>query len=78
MENLKVKSIRDSLLNLGELNYVETTDELGNIHKDLYYDFSGTGPLLYAKVNLKGSYIIDERLTNIQLTLCSRSDTRWS
>jgi hypothetical protein len=75
MENSKVKSVRDSLLNLGELNYVESTDELGNLHKDLYYDFSGTGSLLYAKVNLKGSYIIDERLTNIQLTLCHRSNS---
>jgi hypothetical protein len=75
IENLKVKNIRDSLINLDVLKYVETTDELGNIHKDLYYDFSGTGPLLYAKVNLKGSYIVDERLTNIQLTLCHRSDT---
>jgi hypothetical protein len=75
MENSKVKIVRDSLLDIGELKYVETTDELGNIHKDLYYDFSATGPLLYAKVNLKGSYIIDERLTNIQLTLCHRSDT---
>ena len=75
MENLKVKSIRDSLLNLGVLEYVETTDELGNKHKDLYYDFSGTGPSLYAKINLKGSYIIDERLTNIQFTLCSKLDS---
>jgi hypothetical protein len=74
MDYLKVKSIMDSLLNISELHYFETTDVVGNKQKNLYYDFSGISPSLCAKVNLRGSYIIDERLTNIQLTLCNRSN----
>jgi hypothetical protein len=65
----------DSLLNISELHYFETTDELGNKQKNLYYDFSGISPFLCAKVNLRGSLIIDQRLTSIQLTLCNRSNT---
>jgi hypothetical protein len=74
MDYLKVKRIMDSLLNISELHYFETTDILGNKQKNLYYNFSGTSPFLCAKVNLRGTYIIDERLTSIQLTLCNRSD----
>jgi hypothetical protein len=74
MDYLKVKSIMDSLLNISELHYFETTDVVGNKQKNLYYDFSGISPSLCAKVNLRGIYIIDERLTNIQLTLCNRSN----
>jgi hypothetical protein len=72
MDYLKVKSIMDSLLNINELHYFETTDVLGNKQKNLYYNFSEISPLLYAKVNLKGTLIVDERLTCIQLTLCNR------
>jgi hypothetical protein len=75
MDYSEVKSVTDSLLNIGELHYVETTDMLGNKQKNLYYDFSEISPSLYAKINLRGILIIDERLTSIQLTLCSRSDT---
>jgi hypothetical protein len=74
MDYLKVKSILDSLLNISELNYYETTDAFGNKQKDLYYDFSGISPFLCAKVNLRGTYIIDGRLTSIQLTLCNRAN----
>jgi hypothetical protein len=74
MDYLKVKSIMDSLLHLSELHYFETTDILGNRQKNLYHDFSGISPSLYAKVNLRGTYIIDERLTSIQLTLCTKSN----
>jgi hypothetical protein len=74
MDYLKVKSIMDSLLNNGELHYFETTDVVGIKQKNLYYDFSGISSSLSAKVNLRGSYIIDERLTSIQLTLCNRSN----
>lgn len=74
MDYLKVKSVMDSLLNISELYYFETTDVFGNKQKDLYYDFSGISPLLCAKVNLRGTLIIDERLTSIQLTLCNRSN----
>jgi hypothetical protein len=73
MDYLKVKSTMDSLLNIGELQYFETADLVGNKQKNLYHDFAGISPSLCAKVNLRGSYIIDERLTSIQLTLCSRS-----
>jgi hypothetical protein len=76
MDYLKVKSIMDSLLNISELHYFETTNALGNKQKDLYYDFSGISPLLCARVNLRGSLIVDERLTSIQLTLCNRSNIR--
>lgn len=75
MDYIKVKSTMDSLLNIGELYYFETTDVLGNKQKNLYYNFSGIGPYFCAKVNLKGTYLIDERLTSIQLTLCNRSNT---
>ena len=74
MDYLKVNSIMDSLLNIGELHYFETTDVVGNKQKNLYYDFAGISPSLCAKVNLRGSYIIDQRLTSIQLTLCNRSN----
>jgi hypothetical protein len=75
MDYLKVKSIMDSLINIGELHYFETTDVLGNKQKNLYCDFSEISPFFSAKVNLRGSNIIDERLTSIQLTLCNRSNT---
>jgi hypothetical protein len=75
MDYLKVKSTLDSLLNINELHYFETTDMLGNKQKNLYHDFSGISPLFCAKVNLRGTYIIDERLINIQLTLGNRSNT---
>jgi hypothetical protein len=74
MDYIKVKSIIDSLLNISELHYFEATDIAGNKQKNLYYDFSGISPFLCAKVNLNGTYIIDERLTSIQLTLCSRTN----
>jgi hypothetical protein len=75
MDYLKVKSTLDSLLNVNELHYFETTDLLGNKQKNLYCDFSEISPFLYAKVNLRGTSIINERLTSIQLTLCNRSKT---
>lgn len=75
MNYLKEKSVMDSLLNISELHYLETADILGNKQKTLYYNFSEISPLFYAKVNLRGSLIIDERLTSIQLTLCNRSKT---
>ena len=74
MDYLKVKSIMDSLLSSGELHYFETTDVVGIKQKNLYCGFSEISPSLFAKVNLRGSYIVDERLTSIQLTLCTRSD----
>jgi len=75
MDYTKVKSTMDSLLNTGDLNYYETTDLLGNKQKNLYKNISEISPSLYAKINLRGAYIIDERLTSIQLTLCSRLQT---
>ena len=75
MNYSKVKSVTDSLLKTGELQYFETTDMLGNKQKNLYYDYSEVSPSLCAKINLRGVLLIDERLTSIQLTLCSRSDT---
>lgn len=75
MEYKKVKSTMDSLLGTGDLHYYETTDLLGNKQKNLYRNISEISPALYAKVNLRGTYIIDERLTSIQLTLCSRLKT---
>ncbi len=72
MDYLKVKSIMDSLLKISELHYLETTDILGNKQKNLYYDFTGISPFLCAKVDLRGSLIVDERLTSIQLTLSNR------
>lgn len=75
MEYTKVKSTLDSLLKIGDLHYFETTDLLGTKQKNLYNNISIIGPFLYAKVNLRGSDIIDQRLTSIQLTLCSRLKT---
>jgi hypothetical protein len=75
MDYLKVRSVLDSMLYLHELHYFETTDVIGTRQKNLYYDFSGISPVLCAKVNLRGSYIIDQRLTSIQLNLCTRSKT---
>jgi hypothetical protein len=74
MDYLKVKSIMDSLLNISELHYYETSDVLGNKQKNLYYNISEISPFFCAKVNLRGTLIIDERLTCIQLTLCNRSN----
>lgn len=74
MDYLKVKSKMDSLLNTGGLYYFEAADILGNKEKNLYYDFSEISPSLCAKVNLRGSLIVDQRLTSIQLTLFSRSN----
>jgi hypothetical protein len=74
MDYLKVRSVMDSLLNISELQYFETTDMLGNKQKSLYCDFSEISPLLSAKMNLRGTYIVDQRLTSIQLTLCSKSN----
>ncbi len=75
MDYLKVKSVMDSLLGTGDLYYLETSDILGNKQQNLYYDFSEISPSLCAKVNLRGSLIVDQRLTSIQLTLFTRSDT---
>jgi hypothetical protein len=75
MDYLKVKRTMDSLLKINDLQYFETADLLGNKQKSLYHNFSEISPFLYAKVNIKGAYIIDERLTSIQLTLCSRLKT---
>jgi hypothetical protein len=75
MDYLKVKSVMDSLLDIGELYYFETADILGNKQENLYYDFSGISPSLCVKVNLRGSLIVDQRLNSIQLTLYTRSDT---
>lgn len=72
MDYLKVKSTMDSLLNISDLQYFETADLLGTKQKSLYHNFSEIGPSLYAKVNLRGTYIIDQKLTSIQLTLCTR------
>jgi hypothetical protein len=74
MDYLKVKNIMDSLLNISEFHYYETSDVLGNKQKNLYYNFSEISPFFCAKVNLRGTLIIDERLTCIQLTLCNRSN----
>jgi hypothetical protein len=81
MDYTKEKSTMDSLLNNSDLHYYETTDLLGNKQKSLYNNISEISPFLYAKVNLRGTYIIDERLTSIQLTLCNRlktADQRFS
>jgi len=75
MEYSKVKSTVDSLLKISELQYFETADILGNKQKNLYSDFSEISPSLYARVNLRATLMVDERLTSIQLTLCNRSDT---
>lgn len=75
MDYAKVKSVTDSLLDNGELQYFETTDILGNKQKALYHEFSGISPALFAKVNLKGALMVDARLTSIQLTICNKSDT---
>jgi hypothetical protein len=75
MDYPKVKSTMDSLLKTGDLNYYETTDLPGNKQKNLYKNISEISPSLYAKVNLRGAYLFDERLINIQLTLCSKLKT---
>jgi hypothetical protein len=75
MDYVKVKSTMDSLLNISDLQYFETTDILGTKQKNLYHNFSDINPFLYAKINLRGTYIIDQRLTSIQLTLCNRLNT---
>jgi len=75
MDYSKVKGVTDSLLDNGELQYFETTDILGNKQKDLYHEFSGISPALFAKVNFRGALMVDARLTSIQLTLCNKSDT---
>ena len=75
MEYSKVKRTVDSLLKISELQYFETADILGNKQKNLYSDFSEISPSLYARVNLRATLMVDERLTSIQLTLCNRSDT---
>lgn len=72
MDYLKVNSVKDSLLKTGKLYYFETADMFGNTQKNLYYDFSGVSSSLCAKVNLRGSLIIDQRLNSIQLTLHTR------
>ncbi len=74
MDYSTVKNRLDSLLDINVLHYFKTTDVVGTTQKNLYYDFSEISPVLCAKVNLRGSYIVDERLTSIQLTLCTRSD----
>ena len=74
MDRNAAKSKMDSLLKVKKLQYFETSDLLGNKQTNLYFDFSGITPLLSAKINLKSTYIIDERLTSIRLNLCSRSD----
>jgi hypothetical protein len=76
MDYKKVKSTMDSLLKNSDLKYFETTDILGATQKNLYYNYSEISPSLYAKVNLRGSYIVDQRLTSIQLTLCDRLKTK--
>jgi len=75
MDYSHVKNLMDSLLNISELHYIESIDILGNKQKNLFHDFSEINPSFSAKVNLKGSQIIDERLTSIQLTLCNRADS---
>ena len=75
MDYSHVKNIMDSLIDINELHYIESVDILGNKQKNLFHDFSEINPTFSAKVNLKGSQIIDERLTSIQLTLCNREDS---
>ncbi len=75
MDYAKTKTVMDSLLDIGELYYYETTDILEIKQNSLYCNFSEISPSLCAKINLRGTYIVDERLTSIQLTLCTRSDT---
>ncbi len=72
MDYLKVNTVKDSLLKTGGLYYFETTDMFGNTQENLYYDFSGVSTSLCAKVNLRGSLIVDQRLNSIQLTLHTR------
>ena len=75
MDYSKVRNAIDSMISTGELHYFETTDILGNKQKNLYSDFPEISPFLFAKVNLRGASIIDERLTSIQLTLGTRLKT---
>jgi hypothetical protein len=74
MDRNVAKSKMDSLLKVKKLQYFETSDLLGNKQTNLYCDFQGINPLLSAKVNLRSTYIVDERLTSIRLNLCSRPD----
>jgi len=74
MDRNAAKSKLDSLLKFKILQYFETSDLLGNKQTNLYFDFQGINPLISAKINLKSTYIIDERLTSIRLNLCSRPD----
>jgi hypothetical protein len=73
MDRDAAKSKMDSLLKVKILQYFETSDLIGNKQTNLYCDFSGISPLLSAKVNLRSTYIIDERLTSIRLNLCNKS-----
>jgi len=73
MDRDAAKNKMDSLLKVKILQYFETSDLLGNKQTNLYCDFSGISPLLSAKVNLRSTYIVDERLTGIRLNLCNRS-----
>lgn len=73
MDRNAAKSKMDSLLKVKILQYYETSDLLGNKQTNLYCDFSGISPLLSAKVNLRSTYLIDERLTGIRLNLCNKS-----
>jgi hypothetical protein len=74
MDKNAAKSKMDSLLKVKKLQYFETSDLLGNKQTNLYCDFPAINPLLSAKVNLRSTYIIDERLTSIRMNLCSRPD----
>lgn len=76
MDRDAAKSKMDSLLKVKKLQYFETSDLLGNKQTNLYCDFPGISPILSAKVNLRSTYIIDERLTGIRLNLCNRSNDR--
>jgi hypothetical protein len=73
MDRDAAKSKMDSLLKVKILQYFESNDLLGNNQTSLYCDFSKISPLLSAKVNLRSTYIVDERLTSIRLNLCNRS-----
>jgi hypothetical protein len=73
MDRDAAKSKMDSLLKVKMLKYFETSDLLGNKQTNLYFNFSEVSPYLSAKVNLRSTYIIDERLTSIRLNLCNRS-----
>ena len=71
----KVKITLDSLLGIKELHYFETTDMFENKQKNLYHDYPEISPSFCAKINLRGTYIIDEKLINIQLNPGNWSNT---